>query len=106
MSDLNFDLNIHNYTLQELENLIKLNSTYNYSEITLQSNLLKQQIFGINTISQHKKIEITNFIKDIINALEKNFIQKKLHLIIAKQTNLDEKLNKIIDLLNIYKNNL
>ena len=39
MSDLNFDLNINNYTIEELELLIKLVSPYNYSQISFSNSI-------------------------------------------------------------------
>ena len=98
MSDLNFDLNMSNYTIIELENLLKISSPYNFKQIQSQGILLKKQIFKI-TLNREKKLEISIFIKEIIETLERNFIVQKLNQISIKQDKLEENISKILNIL-------
>jgi len=102
MSDLNFDLNINHYTMAELEHMIKLSPPYNYKQVHLHAEELKRQIFK-TPLEQTKKLEINLFMRSLIEVLERNYIETYIHRIISRQHKIDQKLNKIINLLNTKK---
>ena len=68
----NFDLNINNYTIKELESIFELPNNYNISTIQLQENKLKQNIEKDNNIPFSVKNNTTTFISLVKNTLINN----------------------------------
>jgi hypothetical protein len=68
----NFDLNINNYTIKELESIFELPHNYNISTIQLQENKLKQNIEKDNNIPFSIKSNTTSFISLVKNTLINN----------------------------------
>ena len=94
MSHFNIDLNVGNYSIKELEHLLNITQdNYNLVNILDKSNQLKKKIFTLSSLNDIKKKDIDNFLKEVVNRLEKN-------LIINKLTEFDNKLIKLLELLN------
>ena len=94
MSSFNIDLNVDNYSIQELERLLNIKeNNYNLVNILDKSNQLKKKIFTLSSLNDIKKKDIDNFLKEVVNRLEKN-------LIINKLTEFDNKLIKLLELIN------
>jgi hypothetical protein len=94
MSHFNIDLNVDNYSIKELEHLLNITQdNYNLVNILDKSNQLKKKIFTLSSLNDIKKKDIDNFLKEVVNRLEKN-------LIINKLTEFDNKLIKLLELLN------
>lgn len=100
MTDLNFDLNIHNYSINELEDIIEIQYPYSFNTIQIQAIKLKNKIFEINGLTQERKLRIHIFIKDIIDRLERNHISKNVVKLMKQQRKIDDKLNLILSKLN------
>ena len=94
MSSFNIDLNVDNYSIQELERLLNIKeNNYNLVNILDNSKELKNKIFTVSSLDNIKKKDIELFPKDVVHRLEKN-------LIINKLTEFDNKLIKLLELLN------
>jgi hypothetical protein len=94
MSSFNIDLNVDNYSIQELERLLNIKeNNYNLVNILDNSKELKNKIFTVSSLDNIKKKDIELFLKDVVHRLEKN-------LIINKLTEFDNKLIKLLELLN------
>jgi len=94
MSHFNIDLNVDNYSIKELEHLLNITQdNYNLVNILDKSNQLKKKIFTLSSLNDIKKKDIDNFLKEVVNRLEKN-------LIINKLTEFDNKLIKLLELIN------
>ena len=94
MSHLNIDLNVDNYSIQELERLLNIKeNNYNLVNILDNSKELKNKIFTVSSLDDIKKKDIELFLKEVVNRLEKN-------LIINKLTEFDNTLIKLLELLN------
>ena len=82
MSDLNLELNVLQYSKEELEDLFNLKNNYKFEEIHLQALKVKETIFNIETIDQSRKKQLASFLKDAMLYLQNNYIvhffQKKL----------------------------
>lgn len=100
MTDLNFDLNIHHYSINELENIIEIQYPYSFNLIHKQALLLKNKIFEMNGLTRERKLNIHIFIKDIIESLERNHISKNVDKLMKQQSKIDDKLNLILSKLN------
>ena len=100
MADLNFDLNIHHYSINELENIIEIQYPYSFNLIQKQALLLKSKIFEMNGLTKERKLNIHIFIKDIIESLERNHISKNVDKLMKQQRKIDDKLNLILLKLN------
>ena len=68
----NFDLNINNYTIKELESIFELPVNYDLSAILTQENKLKQNIEKDNNIPFSVKTNTTTFISLVKNTLINN----------------------------------
>ena len=55
MADLNLELNILQYSKEELEDLLNLKNHYKFDDIHKQALKVKDTIFGIESIDQEKK---------------------------------------------------
>ena len=94
MSHFNIDLNVDNYSIQELERLLNIKeNNYNLVNILDKSKELKNKIFTISSLDDMKKKDIELFLKEVVNRLEKN-------LIINKLAEFDNTLIKLLELLN------
>ena len=89
MSDLNLDLNIINYNIKELEDILNLNSSHKFIDIQTSAINIRKDLFSISSLDTNKKQEIDIFLKDIVSRLERNFIQQYL-------LKIDTKLNNIL----------
>ncbi len=82
MTDLNLELNVLQYSKEELEDLFNLKNNYKFEEIHLQALKVKETIFNIETIDQSRKKQLASFLKDAMLYLQNNYIvhffQKKL----------------------------
>ncbi len=94
MSSFNIDLNVDNYSIQELERLLNIKeNNYNLVNILDNSKELKNKIFTVSSLDNIKKKDIELFLKDVVNRLEKN-------LIINKLAEFDNTLIKLLELIN------
>ena len=94
MSHFNIDLNVDNYSIQELERLLNIKeNNYNLVNILDKSKELKNKIFTVSSLDNVKKKDIELFLKDVVNRLEKN-------LIINKLAEFDNTLIKLLELVN------
>ena len=94
MSSFNIDLNVDNYSIQELERLLNIKENdYNLAKILDKSKELKNKILKVSLLDDMKKKDIELFLKEVVNRLEKN-------LIINKLTEFDNTLIKLLELLN------
>jgi hypothetical protein len=99
--NFNFDLNMDNYTLKELENLFELPNNYNEFNIQTQENKLRLNIINDLTIPSSTKTNTISFItrtKDrLIENLKKNGLSiqgiDKLAQTYQNIYNLDKNLN-------------
>lgn len=92
MADLNLDLNLNHYTINELEDILNLKKNYTYKDIQDGSISVKNKIFSVASLDEFKKNEIDKFLNDTVSRLERNFINNSLTLI-------DKKINNILNIL-------
>lgn len=100
--NLNFDLNIKNYTIKELEDIFELPSNYDESIIEIQETKLRQNIISDKSIIALTKKNTLNFInnvkKSLIENLKKSLIPSTSVSKLAKQWdniyNIDKKLEQ------------
>ena len=92
MTDLNIDLNITHYNIQELEDILNLKKDYTFKDIQSSSIIVRNKIFKVTPLDLFKKKEINIFLNDAISKMERNFINNSL-------SNIDNKLNNILNLL-------
>jgi hypothetical protein len=82
MTDLNLELNVLQYSKEELEDLFNLKNNYKFEDIHLQALKVKDTIFNINSIDDTRKKQLASFLKDAMLYLQNNYIvhffQKKL----------------------------
>ena len=82
MSDLNLELNVLQYSKEELEELFNLKNNYKFEDIHRQAKKVKNTIFNINSIDESRKKQLASFLKDAMLYLQNNYIvhffQKKL----------------------------
>lgn len=99
MTDLNLDLNINNYTITELKNILFINNEYNSDILNKKINILKKNIFSLH-LSNKEKNEFNIF----FNSME---IRLNKYLEIIKMEENQIALNKEIKNLKkqIQKNN-
>ncbi len=65
----NFDLNINNYSIGELEELFELPSNYDPTIVEIKEGKLRQNIIGDKGITPNIKTNTLNFIKEVKNKL-------------------------------------
>ena len=94
MTDLNIDLNITHYNIQELEDILNLEKDYTFKDIQSSAIIVRNKIFKVTQLDLFKKKEINIFLNDAISKMERNFINNSL-------SNIDNKLN---NLLNLFQN--
>ena len=82
MTDLNLELNVLQYSKQELEELFNLKHNYKFEDIHIQALKVKDTIFNIDSIDDSRKKQLASFLKDAMLYLQNNYIvhffQKKL----------------------------
>ena len=97
----NFDLNISNYTIKELEDIFELPLNYDGSIVEMQETKLRQNILGDKSIIPSTKTNTINFLNLIKKTLT-NYIKEKKPFHEVEQLvknweniyNLDRSLNK------------
>ena len=62
MADLNLDLNLNHYTINELEDILNLKKNYTYKDIQDGSISVKNKIFSVASLDEFKKNEIDKFL--------------------------------------------
>ena len=72
MSDFLFDLNIKNYSIDELRGMLDLNIPYSEQEILEQTNGLKNKLFNVADLSDVKKENIMSFLVQAKDLLAKD----------------------------------
>jgi hypothetical protein len=93
-SGLNFDLNISNYKMEELEQILELPSNYDESIIEIKETKLRQNILNDKSVPANIKTNTLNFITDV---------KQKLVINIQTQRNTGQASN-IGSLAKTYKN--
>ena len=82
MTDLNLELNVLQYSKEELEDLFNLKHNYKFRDIHIQALKVKETIFNIETIDDTRKKQLAFFLKDAMLYLQNYYIvyffQKKL----------------------------
>jgi hypothetical protein len=71
----NFDLNIMNYTINELEEIFELPSNYDESIIEMQETKLRENILSDRSIVSDIKSNTINFLSKIKDKLYFYFLQ-------------------------------
>ena len=71
MADLNLDLNLNHYTINELEDILNLKKNYTYKDIQDGSISVKNKIFSVASLDEFKKNEIDKFLKTLLVVGEK-----------------------------------
>ena len=74
-----FDLNISNYTINELEKMLELRNGYTKAQIITQTTIFKDKVLGENNMPISKKNDIVDFLNKASNK-----IIKKLTLSLEK----------------------
>ena len=74
MSDLNLELNVLQYSKEELEELFNLKNNYKFEDIHKQAQKVKNTIFNIDSIDQQRKLQLSSFLKDAMLYLQNNYI--------------------------------
>tara|TARA_B100000963_G_C22468046_1_gene598796 strand:+ start:678 stop:929 length:252 start_codon:yes stop_codon:yes gene_type:complete len=82
MTDLNLELNVLQYSKEDLEDLFNLKDNYKFNDIHKQALKVKDTIFNIETIDDSRKKQLASFLKDGMLYLQNyyivHFFQKKL----------------------------
>ena len=82
MADLNLDLNVLQYSKEDLEDLFNLKHNYKFNDIHKQALKVKDTIFNIESIDDSRKKQLASFLKDGMLYLQNyyivHFFQKKL----------------------------
>lgn len=98
MSTIKLDLNIYNYTIDEMLKLLKLGNNYDYTDIVKQGNIIIGEINKLN-ICNNKTDKIIDFIKQVVYFVENDKHNKDKHeylkLLVKKQTMISEEFKKI-----------
>lgn len=66
----NFDLNINNYSVDELEELLTLGKQYNPSDIKYKKDIMCMKIVNDDTISFDMKAKLENFLENVSSILK------------------------------------
>ena len=88
MSDLNLDLNLNHYNINELQQILELKDDYTFENIQEASIKVKNKIFKATILDEFKKNEIDRFLTDTVSRMERNFINNSLSLINDKINNI------------------
>ncbi len=90
------DLNIYNYSIDEMEHLCKLKKNYTFSDISNNAQKTKKFIIKSYGISSIKELEITLFFQKLIARLERNLLNKNLNKVIESQEEIKKLINKLV----------
>ena len=74
MTDLNLELNVLQYSKEDLEDLFNLKNNYKFNDIHKQALKVKETIFNIETIDDSRKKQLASFLKDAMLYLQNNYI--------------------------------
>tara|TARA_B110000444_G_scaffold260710_1_gene308871 strand:- start:4214 stop:5305 length:1092 start_codon:yes stop_codon:yes gene_type:complete len=88
MSDFLFDLNIKNYSTEELRGMLDLKIPYSEQEISEQTNGLKNKLLNVADLSETKKENIMSFLVQTKNLLTQDLQDEFEYL---KKTNIQSK---------------
>jgi len=88
MSDFLFDLNIKNYSTEELRGMLDLKIPYSEQEISEQTNGLKNKLLNVADLSETKKENIMSFLVQTKNLLTQD-LQDEFEFL--KKTNIQGK---------------
>ncbi len=77
MSNLNFDLNINNYSKSELISLLNINNNYNLNILRNKIFELEKKIFSLE-LSKKENREINNFLKNVENKLKQDLEKNEI----------------------------
>lgn len=88
MSDFLFDLNIKNYSTEELRGMLDLKVPYSEQEISEQTNGLKNKLLNVADLSETKKENIMSFLVQTKNLLTQDLQDEFEYL---KKTNVQSK---------------
>jgi hypothetical protein len=69
----NFDLNINNYSIKELEEILTLVPNYNERDIVLNKDKMCKKIINDNTLTIDAKVKLGDFFEGVSNMLGKIF---------------------------------
>ena len=89
------DLNIYNYSIDEMEKLCQLKTNYTFSDISVQSHKTKKNIIKTYSLSSIKELEIDIFFQQLIARLERNLLNKNLNKVLDNQKEIKKLLKKI-----------
>ena len=89
MTDLNIDLNITHYSIQELKDILNLKQDYIFKDIQSSSIIVRNKIFSVTSLDSFKKKEINTFLNDAVSKMERNFINNSLKLLDHSNQNYD-----------------
>jgi hypothetical protein len=84
-----FDLNIENYTVEELQQYFKLKKNYTIKEVNDREYTLRNQLIHHDNIDKKYKTDLIDFLINAKQILVKN-IEKKTPTLIPKNYKLDE----------------
>ena len=90
------DLNIYNYSINEMEKLCQLKKNYTFSDISTQSQKTKKKLIKTYTLSSMKELEIDIFFQQLIARLERNLLNKNLSKVLDNQQEIKKLLKKIL----------
>ena len=97
MSNLNFDLNIYNYTKSELLMMLQIQNNYSIEELHKKIIILEKKITDLQ-LSSKEKTEIFLFLKIIeitlTHDLEKKIMLEKQEMLHAEIKSLQKKIKK------------
>ena len=99
------DLNIYNYTIEDMINALKLKNGYSIKDIEVNADKIINDILELD-ITKRKKEIIIDFVKQIVHFLENDKYNKDksdyLKLLVLKQDKIYNEFTKITE--NIIKN--
>ena len=97
------DLNIYNYTIDDMIKVLKLKNGYSINDIENNANKIINKLIELK-ISSKKKDMVIDFIKQIIHFLENEKYNRDKHeylkLLVLKQNKISNEFDKITNKLN------
>ena len=96
-----FDLNICNYSLDELKTLIKLEKNYNYDNIQNNISTIKDKITKLNLEKNENRVffsfldNVTLFLKNDLALKENNKLKNNIFVLQNNQEKLKKELKSI-----------
>lgn len=89
------DLNISNYSVNELEDLLSLTTNYNVNMIQFQKNDLQTKVMSDSSISFENRDEITKFIDKVASTLEETLAKNEPPEPPSKFSELTQKVDEV-----------